>query len=857
MFKVKFKFKGFTLIELLVVIAVIALLVTLSILALSNARTAARDSKRVADIRQMQTALELFYDNNNRYPTNAEFQSGRLSYFDSNTGTTTFISIPTAPTPADGFCTDSNNGYAYNASADGSTYGLNFCTAKKINNLPAGALVATPGGIIAAATPVTSPQLNPRHLASLVDDSMFITPYSVYVSGNYLYAIDANLNSLVISDISNPAAPVYKGKIVDGAGDASLYNPSAVFVSGNYAYVTASGALEIIDVSDPQHPVHAGKIFDGEGSNTNFPHGAYLSSPSSVFVSGNYAYVTGSNAVEIVDVTVKTSPVHKSSIINGYTFNSKIASLYSPVSVFVSGNFAYVASQGSNALQLVDISSSTHPIPTGKVTYTDDSIMNAPRAVYVLGNFAYVACAGDGSNLDIVDISSSTKPLHKGNLLVHSGLLDSPRSIYVSGSYAYIASAANNVLEIVNISSSTHPVHTSSLADGAGGALLRWPVSVFVSAGNAYVASQNSSAIEIVDVSNPASPSHKGALTNSGRTTLYGGHSVFRSGNYAYLITDSSLEIIDVSNPANPVHKSNILNGQGGAVIYSPTSLFVSDNYAYLMNYGGNNDANNSLEIINVSDPAHPVHAGIIPNGGSNTAPYLKQAYSVFVTGNYAYVTSADSDGNSLQIINITDKQNPTVAGYIRDNGDDSVPYLSSPQSVYVSGNYAYVVSSNSNALQIINVTDPYNPIAAGYMRDGQGVAPYLSQPSYVYVVGNYAYVTSWGGSLQIINVVDPQNPVAVGNILDDSANGGASLTGPSSVRVFGNYAFVTDQNNNALEIIDISNPASPTHKATVANGANGALLTGLNSVFVSGNYAYVASNMSNALEIIDLYSSN
>ncbi|MFH1790275.1 MAG: prepilin-type N-terminal cleavage/methylation domain-containing protein [bacterium] len=61
--------KGFTLIELLVVIAIIGLLSTLAVVALSSARTKARDSKRLSDLKQVQTALELYFTDNNGYPT--------------------------------------------------------------------------------------------------------------------------------------------------------------------------------------------------------------------------------------------------------------------------------------------------------------------------------------------------------------------------------------------------------------------------------------------------------------------------------------------------------------------------------------------------------------------------------------------------------------------------------------------------------------------------------------------------------------------------------------------------------------------------------------------------------------------
>jgi len=61
--------KGFTLIELLVVIAIIGLLSTLAVVALGSARKKANDSKRLADVKQVQTALELYYTDNNSYPT--------------------------------------------------------------------------------------------------------------------------------------------------------------------------------------------------------------------------------------------------------------------------------------------------------------------------------------------------------------------------------------------------------------------------------------------------------------------------------------------------------------------------------------------------------------------------------------------------------------------------------------------------------------------------------------------------------------------------------------------------------------------------------------------------------------------
>jgi prepilin-type N-terminal cleavage/methylation domain-containing protein len=67
--KQKFLSYGFTLIELLVVIAIIGVLASIVLASLNNARVKARNARRITDIKQIQLALELYYDGqNSNYP---------------------------------------------------------------------------------------------------------------------------------------------------------------------------------------------------------------------------------------------------------------------------------------------------------------------------------------------------------------------------------------------------------------------------------------------------------------------------------------------------------------------------------------------------------------------------------------------------------------------------------------------------------------------------------------------------------------------------------------------------------------------------------------------------------------------
>lgn len=148
--------KGITVIQWLIFAGILGIVFAASIWLVGISRAKTRDAVRLADIKQIQAGLELFYQQHNNYPLSGEegaplgFASSKCldeQGFGASCSAGAYLSyIPQAPSPADKQCSAADNMYRY-FSEDGNNYLITFCLGRAVGTLPAGLRQASFAGI--------------------------------------------------------------------------------------------------------------------------------------------------------------------------------------------------------------------------------------------------------------------------------------------------------------------------------------------------------------------------------------------------------------------------------------------------------------------------------------------------------------------------------------------------------------------------------------------------------------------------------------------------------------------------------------------------------------------------------------
>jgi hypothetical protein len=344
---------------------------------------------------------------------------------------------------------------------------------------------------------------------------------------------------------------------------------------------------------------------------------------------------------------------------------------------------------------------------------------------------------------------------------------------------------------------------------------------------------------------------------------------VFVQGTRAYVTTffPGTLQIFNVFNPSQPqllgeVVDDGVRPGSPFTRLGGADGIYVTNGLAYVTA-----ENENAVTIINVANPQAPVKVAEIVDGvngfnGLNLPTgVLVQGTNLFVLG---FIDSA------LSIINIANPANPQL---IREIYDDSVlpgsPFtkLQYPYQMTLIGTKLYIAARGDHAITVLDVANPSNPQIVAEMVD-DSVNPgsqftKLRDVNWVEVVGNIAYAVSgaFSGtadhSLTIIDVSDPSNPVKLSEVSDETVQPGSPFTklrGAWGIKVSRNTAFVTCFADNALSVIDVSNPREPRLIRELVDGQDGFnTLNFTEGLTLVGNTLYVLGDGDSALNVFNL----
>ncbi len=131
--------KGFTFVELLIVIAIIGVLASILFITLGQGPLqSARDTKRISDLKELQSALNLYYSTNSSYPDLSGLVAALVPTFisalpldprDKQSGAGTCAGY-TPNFPSTGYAAD-ELGYRYEAGTNNQGYVLKACLEDK------------------------------------------------------------------------------------------------------------------------------------------------------------------------------------------------------------------------------------------------------------------------------------------------------------------------------------------------------------------------------------------------------------------------------------------------------------------------------------------------------------------------------------------------------------------------------------------------------------------------------------------------------------------------------------------------------------------------------------------------------
>jgi hypothetical protein len=341
------------------------------------------------------------------------------------------------------------------------------------------------------------------------------------------------------------------------------------------------------------------------------------------------------------------------------------------------------------------------------------------------------------------------------------------------------------------------------------------PTAVAISGQYAYTTEYFPGQLAAINISNPASPTLAGV--SAAAASLQNASNIQIAGGYAYVVSKNR------NGPCLP--------GPAPAC-----GMSVNDD-----------GSGNSLTILDIhTNPAVPAVVGHVTSPTGLFGAYglaLSGGYAfIAAQGLLANQPSApDKSRGAFTVVNVSNPANPTIVVTL-DNASLPAPFGSSDAldhacSVWISGNYAYVTAEYSDRLTVIDISNPLTPTIVASLPDTSN----LRLPVDVAVSGNDAYIadqtTAPGApNFTVVDVSKPTSPAVVSSLTASSA-----LAGAYRLRVHGNFAYISASATATVAAIDITNPAGPRLAGSVTDSGHLNNTTGLD-IDPTGRYVVASS---------------
>jgi hypothetical protein len=237
----------------------------------------------------------------------------------------------------------------------------------------------------------------------------------------------------------------------------------------------------------------------------------------------------------------------------------------------------------------------------------------------------------------------------------------------------------------------------------------------------------------------------------------------------------------------------------------------------------------------NASGPTF-TNTKVVGNNPPSTTPLGEfnntKANGVFGVGDFAYITT-DKNDSEVIILDLNQFTDPPTNSKYKDVGSFDSSGPTDGNSVFVSGTVGFMTAGNKfYAFDLTSKTGTRPQVGSVVTLAGTGVK--------IVVVGNYAYVATTGTTkMQILDISVPTSIQIVGSITSSAINSGDSRD--VFINVTGTRAYLATAGSttqNEFFIIDTTTKSSPTAISGGVFDTNGMDPQGL--TVVSGNKAII-----------------